>query len=83
MAMLTIRNLPEELHMALRARAASHRRSMEAEVRAILEATIRPTQGLRLGSLLARIGEGIALTEQEHAALTAREATPVRPLPFE
>ena len=32
MAMLTARNVPDEVHRALRVRAAQHGRSMEAEV---------------------------------------------------
>lgn len=42
MAMLTMRNLPDEAHRALRARAALRGRSTEAEVRAILEESILP-----------------------------------------
>lgn len=37
MAMLTVRNLPDEVHRALRVRAAQNGRSMEAEVRQILQ----------------------------------------------
>lgn len=37
MAAVTIRNLPEEIHRALKMRAAQHNRSTEAEMRAILE----------------------------------------------
>jgi plasmid stability protein len=36
MATLTIRNLPDELHAALRVRAARNGRSMEAEVREMI-----------------------------------------------
>jgi plasmid stability protein len=36
MATLSIRNLPDEVHRALRLRAARHGRSMEAEAREIL-----------------------------------------------
>jgi plasmid stability protein len=36
MAVLNIRNLPDEMHRRLRVRAAEHGRSMEAEARAIL-----------------------------------------------
>ena len=36
MAMLTVRNLPDDVHRALRVRAALHGRSTEAEVREIL-----------------------------------------------
>lgn len=42
MATLNIRNLPEEVHRALRQRAARHNRSMEAEARAILGEVCRP-----------------------------------------
>lgn len=38
MAVLNIRNLPEEIRDRLRVRAARHGRSMEAEARAILAA---------------------------------------------
>lgn len=41
MAMLTVRNLPDEVHRALRIRAAYNGRSMEAEVRKILEETVK------------------------------------------
>jgi plasmid stability protein len=39
MATLTIRQLDEQTHARLRERAARHGRSVEAEVRAILDAT--------------------------------------------
>ena len=46
MAALTVRNLPDEVHRALRMRAAAHGRSTEAEVRAILEDSVNPSGGL-------------------------------------
>jgi len=55
MPSLTVRNLPEETHRALRVRAARHGRSTEAEVRTILEETVRPAQRLRIGSEIHRI----------------------------
>lgn len=55
MATLTVRNLPEETHRALRVRAARHGRSTEAEVRLILEETVRPSQRLKIGSEIHRI----------------------------
>lgn len=45
MAILNIRNLPDEIHRQLRIRAAKAGRSMEAEARAILTAVI--TQDMR------------------------------------
>lgn len=56
MAAITVRNLPEETHRALKARARAHGRSTEAEVRAILEEAAAPEDRTRLGSLLAGIG---------------------------
>ncbi|MCL4839034.1 MAG: Arc family DNA-binding protein [Thermoanaerobaculia bacterium] len=41
MAALNVRNLPAEVHLRLRQRAARHGRSMEAEARAILEEACR------------------------------------------
>lgn len=55
MANLTIRNLSEAAHRALRLRAASHGRSTEAEVRMIIESTVRPPERLKIGSELKRI----------------------------
>ena len=41
MATLTIRNVDPQVHALLRQRAARHGRSMEAEVRALLDETVR------------------------------------------
>ncbi|MGP4693912.1 FitA-like ribbon-helix-helix domain-containing protein, partial [Agrobacterium cavarae] len=43
MVAVTIRNLSDETHRALRARASYHGRSTEAEIRDILEAAVRPS----------------------------------------
>jgi plasmid stability protein len=56
-AAITVRNLSEETHRALKARAAAHNRSTEAEVRSILDAAVAPPDRVRLGSLLASIGQ--------------------------
>jgi plasmid stability protein len=49
MATLTIRNLPDDVRDALRRQAAEHRRSMEAEVRDVLQAAVarKPTEAER------------------------------------
>jgi len=79
MAMLTVRNLSDEVHRALRVRAAQHGRSMEAEVRAILEATVTPEGRVKLGSLLAEIGRQAGLTDEEAAVFDdVRDKSPVR-----
>jgi len=56
MAVVTVRNLPEETHRALRLRAAQHGRSTEAEIRVILEDAVRPEGRLKVGSALAAFG---------------------------
>ena len=54
MAQLIVRNLDESLVVALKARAARHGRSAEAEHRAILDAALRgPTAGRSLWDWLA------------------------------
>ena len=84
MAMLTVRNLPEEVHRALRVRAARHGHSMEAEVRAILESAVSPQGRVRLGSLLADIGRRAKLTDAEYSVFEQiRDRTPARPVEFE
>ncbi|MGH8137682.1 MAG: FitA-like ribbon-helix-helix domain-containing protein [Steroidobacteraceae bacterium] len=57
MAVVTVRNLSEEIHRALRLRAAQHGRSTEAEIRVILEAAVRPAGRVKIGSALAAFGQ--------------------------
>lgn len=84
MAMLTVRNLPEEVHRALRVRAARHGHSMEAEVRDILESAISPQGRVKLGSLLADMGRQARLSDEEFAVFEhARDKAPARPVNFE
>jgi len=56
MASLNVRNLSEQTHKALRIRAAQHGRSVEAEIRAILDEAVHPTKRIGLGSMLTAIG---------------------------
>jgi len=81
--MLTVRNLPDEVHRALRVLAASHGRSTEAEVRAILEEAVKPKGRLKLGSMLADIGQQIRLTDEEVELINQRDKSPARPVSFE
>lgn len=50
MPAVTIRNLSEATHRALKVRAAQHGRSTEAEMRDILESAVRPDTRLRHGA---------------------------------
>ena len=84
MPAVTIRNLSEETHRALKVRAAHHGRSTEAEIREILEAAVRPAGRVKLGSLLAAIGREAELTDEDVEALQQlRDQAPAEPVSFE
>ena len=79
MAAISIRNLPDETHRALKARAAQHGRSIEAEIRDILEQAVRPPERLKIGSALAALGArfgGVDLRIE-------RDRTPIEPAKFD
>jgi plasmid stability protein len=76
---VTVRNLPMDVHRALRVRAAQHGHSTEAEIRSILEAAVKREGRIKLGSLLAEIG-------REHGGVEfeiERDRTPAEPASFE
>jgi plasmid stability protein len=84
MAMLTIRNISDEVHRALRVRAAQRGHSMEAEVRDILESAVSPQGRVKLGSLLADMGRRAKLSDEEFAVFEqVRSKAPARPVDFE
>ena len=84
MPAVTIRNISDETHRALRVRAANHGRSTEAEIRDILEAAVRPSERLKLGSLLAAIGRDAELSNADVEALQKnRDDAPAEPMTFE
>lgn len=84
MAMLTVRNLPDEVHRALRVRAALHGQSMEAEIRDILRAAVSPEGRVKLGSLLANIGRQAGASEEEATVFEqVRDRSPARQIDFE
>lgn len=84
MAMLTVRNLPDEVHRALRVRAAQHGRSTEAEVREILAMAVKPETRMRMGDALAALGRQIGLTNEDFEVFDrVKDKTPAEPLRFE
>jgi antitoxin FitA len=78
MASITVRNLPDATHRALRVRAAQAGRSTEAEIRAILENSARPEGRVKLGSLLAAIGQQVGGVD----LAAERDPAPPQPLGF-
>ncbi len=84
MAMLTVRNITDEVHRALRVRAAQRGHSMEAEVRDILESAVSPQGRVKLGSMLADMGRRAKLSSEEFAVFEqVRSKAPARPVSFE
>tara|TARA_A100001391_G_scaffold205405_2_gene205814 strand:- start:6620 stop:6874 length:255 start_codon:yes stop_codon:yes gene_type:complete len=84
MPAVTIRNLSEEIHRALKLRAAHHGRSTEAEMRDILESAVRPAERLRLGSALSALSRKAGLTNADFEALErASDKTPAQPMSLE
>jgi antitoxin FitA len=84
MAILTIRNLPAEVHRALRARASNHGHSTEAEVRQILARAVKPEVRVRLGDALATLGRKIGLSNEDLVVLDQpRNKKPAKPMRFE
>lgn len=84
MPAVTIRGLSDETHRALKVRAALHNRSAEAEIRAILDAAVRPEGRLRLGSALAGMSRALGLTNEDVEALAqGRDGVAAEPMRFE
>ncbi len=88
MAAVTIRNLSDEAHRALKVRAAQNDRSTEAEMRAILEAAALPEGRLRLGTALSEASRKMGLTNADIEALEqtleqVRDRRPAVPMKFE
>jgi plasmid stability protein len=79
MAGISIRNLSDATHRALRTRAAKHGRSTEAEVRAILDAAVRPEGRLQIGSALVEIFQPFGGVDLD----IEWDRTPVKPATFE
>ncbi len=84
MPTVTIRNLSDETHRALKVRAAHHGRSAEAEMRDILESAVRPAERLRLGSALSALSRKAGLTNADFVSLKqAGDKMPATPIRFE
>ena len=87
MGIITIRNIPEDVHNNLRIRAKQNKRSTEAEVRAILEDAVQPQKNYSgAGKVFAELRKKIRLTEEECETINgvrAAERVFVEPIGFE
>lgn len=82
MRAVTIRNVPEEVHRAIRVRAARSGRTLQAEMCEILATAVKPRGRVKLGDLLAGIGRKVKLTDAE-ISVFEREPSPARAASFE
>jgi plasmid stability protein len=78
MSAITIRNIPDETHRALKQRAAQNGRSTEAEIRDILEQAVRPNERMKIGSELAAFGRKLGGIELD----IKRDQNPIEPADF-
>jgi plasmid stability protein len=79
MPAVTVRNLPKEVHRALKLRAARNARSTEAEIRVILQEAVSPRKRVRIGSELAAFGRRYGGIELD----LHRDQTATKPAVFE
>ncbi len=70
MAAITVRNIPDDVHQALKVQAAQNGRSTEAEIRVILENAVRPKARIKIGTELRKIGLKYNLQDFELLART-------------
>ena len=84
MATLTVRNLPAEVHRALRIRAAEQGRSTEAEIREILTTAVQPNDRVKVGDALADIGRQVGFSNDDFKIFDRiSDKTPAKPLTFD
>lgn len=79
MVAVTIRNIPDATHRALKLRAKQNGQSTEAEIRAILEDAVHMIGRVGLGSLLEELGKQYGGVDLE----VTRDKTPIEPASFE
>jgi plasmid stability protein len=69
---VVVRNIPSETHRAIQARARLAGRSTEAEIRYILDSTVRPAAQLGFGSAL----HALAMQHGGFELQLTRDSTP-------
>lgn len=79
MAQIVVRQIPEEVHRALKAQAAAHGRSAEAELREIIARAVLPQSRPRAGDLMRGIWAGAETDDLS----VERDRTPAKPAGFE
>ena len=65
MAVMTVRNIPDEVHRALKLRAKQNGHSAEAEVRDILAKTVLSEERLGIGTEISAISRKYGLIDED------------------
>lgn len=79
MPQIIVRQLSDEVHRALKARASEHGRSAEAEARDIIALAVLPNIRPKAGDLLCDIWRGAEISGMTFE----RDKTPHNPMSFE
>lgn len=79
MPQIIVRQLSDEVHRALKARATEHGRSTEAEARDIIAHAVLPDTRPKVGDLLCGIWQGADVSDLTFE----RDKTPHSPMSFE
>ncbi len=79
MAQIVVRQIPEEVHRALKAQAAAHGRSAEAELREIIARAVLTQSRPRAGDLMRSIWSGAETDDLS----VERDRTHAEPAGFE
>lgn len=79
MPQIVVRQIPDEVHRALKARASEHGRSAEAEVRDILSRAVLPDTRRKAGDLMC----GVWADAETNQIVFDRDQTPHKPMSFE
>ena len=84
MAALTVRNLTDEVMFALKARAKSHHRSTEAEVREILKEAVMPSHQVPMGEAIMELSAHYQISNEDIDQIeNTRDNSPAQPMSFE
>lgn len=79
MPQIVVRQIPDEVHRALKARAIKHGKSAEAEIRDILAQAVLPQTRKKAGDVLCEIWQG----SDTSRLVFERDQTPHEPMSFE
>ena len=79
MPQIIVRQIPDEVHRALKARALEHGKSAEAEIRDILAEAVLPQSRMKAGDALCEIWKGSDATQLAFE----RDQKPHEPMRFE